>query len=100
MERMWRAMVALMTSIIEASAVDLPEPVGPVTSTKPCGRIVRSPITGGRFRLPRAGTDDGIALNTAPMTPRWRNALIRNRPKPFKPCEKSSSRFFSNFSFC
>ena len=40
--------VALISSIIAASVVDLPEPVGPVTSTKPRGLRVNSCTIGGR----------------------------------------------------
>jgi hypothetical protein len=36
-----------MRSIIEASVVDLPAPVGPVTSTSPCRRPVKRRITVG-----------------------------------------------------
>ena len=35
MVRMWQARWVLIWSIIAASVVDLPEPVGPVTSTRP-----------------------------------------------------------------
>ena len=42
----WR--VSLIRSSIAASVVDLPEPVGPVTSTKPRGFFVKSSSTGGR----------------------------------------------------
>src|SRR6266516_3490305 len=40
----------LMWLIIAASAVDLPDPVTPVTSTSPRGLIAISSSTGGRFR--------------------------------------------------
>ena len=40
---------ALTWLIIAASAVDLPEPVTPVTSTRPRGRSAISSSTGGRF---------------------------------------------------
>ncbi len=39
--------VRLISSIIAASEVDLPEPVGPVTSTKPRGRLAKSCTTAG-----------------------------------------------------
>ena len=42
----WRS--RLIRSIIAASVVDLPEPVGPVTSTNPRGFLVKSSSTGGR----------------------------------------------------
>ena len=40
---------SLMCWIIAASAVDLPEPVTPVTSTSPRGFIEISSSTGGRL---------------------------------------------------
>ena len=42
----WRS--RLILSIIAASVVDLPEPVGPVTSTRPRGRSASVATTGGR----------------------------------------------------
>ena len=41
----------LILSIIAASVVDLPLPVGPVTSTSPRGRSDSLPMTGGRPEL-------------------------------------------------
>ena len=41
-----------MCWIIDASAVDLPDPVMPVTSTSPRGRIAISSTTGGRLSSP------------------------------------------------
>ncbi len=43
----WQARVLLMWSIIAASVVDLPEPVGPVTSTRPARRSDSLRIEGG-----------------------------------------------------
>ena len=48
---MWHARSQLMASIIEASVVDLPEPVGPVTSTSPCGSCTSCLAIGGRPEL-------------------------------------------------
>ena len=48
MVRMWHARLALMWLIIAASVVDLPEPVGPVTSTSPRRRSARLRIDGGQ----------------------------------------------------
>ena len=45
---MWPCRSVLTTSTIEASVVDLPEPVGPVTTTNPRGNRARSATTGGR----------------------------------------------------
>ena len=61
--RMCSCRFLLISSIIAASDVDLPEPVGPVTSTKPRGFFMMSWITGGR---PSWSTDlisDGIRRN-------------------------------------
>ena len=46
--RMWSWRSLLILSIIAASVVDLPEPVGPVTSTRPRGRSASVASTGGR----------------------------------------------------
>ena len=46
--RMWHGRVELIASIIAASVVDLPEPVAPVTSTRPCGSRVRPRTTCGQ----------------------------------------------------
>ncbi len=45
---MWRRCSLLILSMIDASVVLLPEPVGPVTSTRPLGRFEMSEMTGGR----------------------------------------------------
>jgi hypothetical protein len=42
MVMMWSSRVRLISSITAASVVDLPEPVGPVTSTSPRGFDVNS----------------------------------------------------------
>src|SRR6516225_7266645 len=47
MVMMLRVVVRLMASIIAASVVDLPDPVRPVTSTRPRGENARSRTTGG-----------------------------------------------------
>ena len=49
MVMMWQARVWLMWSIIAASVVVLPEPVGPVTSTRPrCSSPAGAPRRAGR----------------------------------------------------
>ena len=60
----WRS--SLIRSIIAASVVDLPEPVGPVTSTKPRGFLVNSSSTGGRPSCSSAGISLGIRRKAAP----------------------------------
>ncbi len=47
MVMMWRGLVSLMTVSMLASVVVLPEPVGPVTRTRPRGRSSRSRTEGG-----------------------------------------------------
>jgi len=90
----------LILSIIEASVVDLLEPVGPVTSTRPRGFLQRSETTGGRPNASKVLISYGIERNTAPTAPFWLKRLARNRDIPFKPNEKSSSRFSSKRCFC
>ena len=48
---MWSVRVRLISSISEASVVDLPEPVGPVTSTRPRGFVVNSWSDAGQPEL-------------------------------------------------
>ena len=66
-------------SSIAASVVDLPEPVGPVTSTKPRGLRVKSSSTDGSPRSSSFGISDGIVRMTAPTDARWKNAFTRKR---------------------
>jgi len=54
-----------------ASVVDLPEPVGPVTSTSPRGRIAKSVNTFGAFRSDKLGTLLGMARNATDMPLIW-----------------------------
>ena len=64
--------VALISSIIDASEVDLPEPVGPVTSTKPRGFLQKSCTTAGSPRSSIGVMIDGIRRNAAPSEERWK----------------------------
>ena len=66
------ARVRLTRSISEASVVDLPWPVAPVTSTRPRLMRANSPTTGG---MPSSSSDmmcSGMARSTAPTEPRWK----------------------------
>ncbi len=72
----------LISSIIAASEVDLPEPVGPVTSTMPRGFLQNSCAIGGRPRSSIEMISAGIRRNAAPIEPRWKYALTRKRPWP------------------
>ena len=70
--RMWSSRSRLITSIIAASVVLLPEPVGPVTRTKPRGLRVNSRRTGGTPRSSSAGIPCGTRRNAAATEPRCR----------------------------
>ena len=59
----WR--VSLIRSSMAASVVDLPEPVGPVTSTKPRGFFVKSSSPGGRPSVESFGMSCGISRKAA-----------------------------------
>ena len=74
-----------------ASVVDLPEPVGPVTSTRPFMRFVKSVAIFGSPSFSSARISNGICRITIDTTPRCRNTLPRNRDSPLIPNEKSSS---------
>ena len=56
--------------IIAASVVDLPEPVGPVTSTRPSGMAVRSLMTCGSSSWSMVRIWMGMRRKTAPTVPR------------------------------
>ena len=56
--------------IIAASVVDLPEPVGPVTSTRPSGIWVSSLMATGSSSWSSVCTWIGMRRNTAPTVPR------------------------------
>jgi hypothetical protein len=71
--------VALTRSIMAASVVNLPEPVGPVTRTRPFSRSASVCMTSGR---PSSWNDRicvGMTRKTAPSPFRWLNTFTRNR---------------------
>ena len=61
MVRMWPLRSMLILSIIAARVVDLPLPVGPVTSTSPRGFSASLPMTGGRPSSSKGRTRSGIS---------------------------------------
>ena len=66
----------------DASDVDLPEPVGPVTEHDPA-RLGGKPAHDRRRPSCSIGTvSDGISRIAAPSVPRWKNVLTRKRPTP------------------
>ncbi len=79
---MWSWCSALITSIIAARVVLLPEPVGPVTRTKPRGFAVSSRSTCGTPSESSAGISCGTRRKAALTEPRWKKQLTRKRATP------------------
>ena len=71
----WR--VPLMRSSIAASVVDLPEPVGPVSNTRPFCRFVNSRTIGGRPSFSIGMISYGIWRIAIETTPRCRYTFAR-----------------------
>ena len=90
----WRCSV-LILSMIDASVVDLPEPVGPVTSTRPRGLLASSATTAAGRARRTIRILNGIARNAPATAPRCMKMLARKRDRFFTPNERSSSLFFS-----
>ena len=59
----------------------MPEPVGPVTRTRPRGRVVSSANTFGVFSSSSESTFDGMVRNAAAAPRCWLNALTRKRAR-------------------
>ena len=62
----------LTSSIIAASVVDLPEPVGPVTRTSPRGCIASSASERGRLSSSSVFSSSGMTRKAAPSASRWK----------------------------
>ena len=62
---MFAFLVLFISFIIEAIVVVFPDPVGPVTKTRPLCMSTASYNTGGRFNFSISGTILSILLNTA-----------------------------------
>ena len=77
---MWSARVEFTKSMSAARVVDLPEPVGPVTRTKPLSRSHRLVTTGGRPKASKVGVLEGIVLNTAEIPLRVLKMFTRKFP--------------------
>src|SRR6202051_492350 len=75
-----------------ASVVDLPDPVGPVTSTRPRGNMHRSRKIFGAASSSRLKMADGMLRNTAPAPRFWLKALTRKRASFGISNEKSVSK--------
>ncbi len=96
MVRMWPCIVALMRSIIAASVVDLPLPVGPVTRTRPRGFAASVLQISGSPRSSNEGIFAGMLRSTIEMEPRWRMMFTRKRATPETEYEQSKSPRSSN----
>ena len=88
--------VLLRWSIIDASEVDLPEPVDPTTSTSPRGVMMTSFSTCGRFSSSMLGMRLRMARMTMPTSPRCLNTLTRKRPASGRAMAMLSSSSRSN----
>ena len=65
--------------MIDASVVDLPEPVGPVTSTSPRGFFDSSVTTGGRPSSSKVRILKGMVRKAPATAPRCMKMLARKR---------------------
>ncbi|MNH41977.1 hypothetical protein D3C79_1035780 [compost metagenome] len=79
-----------------ARVVDLPEPVGPVTSTRPRGNSAILRNISGAPRSSRLSTVLGMVRNTAPEPRACWKALTRKRARLGTSKEKSTSKFSSS----
>jgi hypothetical protein len=90
----------LMDSISEARVVDLPEPVGPVTSTSPRGSSASLTTEGIRPISAGEGIFAGMTRSTAPTPLRCSWTFTRKRETPGRLSEVSSSWAASNLARC
>ncbi len=93
----WRSVLIL--SMIDASVVLFPEPVGPVTSTRPRGFFDSSEMMGGSPSSWKVRILKGMVRKAAATAPRCTKMLARKRESPFTPKERSSSFSSSNLCF-
>ena len=77
-----RCELLLISSTIAASVVLLPDPVGPVTRTRPLASWVSRFTAGGRFSSSSVGTLFGMTRNTAPRPCDWTKMFTRKRATP------------------
>ena len=89
--------VSFIWSIMEASEVDLPDPVGPVTSINPLICRVMSCATAGKPRSSILGISVSILRSTAAWPVEEWNRLTRNRKSPMT-IARSNSRSRSKFA--
>ena len=80
MVRMCARVVSLIWRMIAASVDDFPDPVTPVTSTRPRSYSAIDLTTGGSPSDSTVGTSKGMARSTSAKLPFWRKMLTRKRP--------------------
>ena len=71
-----------MRSMRAATVVVLPDPGGPVTSTRPFSSSAKRSTCGGSPRSSRSGISGGTRRTTIASEPRWRWIATRKRPSP------------------
>src|SRR5579883_3409981 len=86
--------------MMAASVVDFPEPVGPVTSTRPLGLFAKSETTAGKPSSSELRILKGIVRNAPATAPRCMYTFARKRDSPLTPKERSSSLCFSKCARC
>jgi hypothetical protein len=97
---MWSWRVRLISSMIAASVVDFPEPVGPVTRTSPRGLSTNDLRMPGR---PSSSSDlrsAGMSRKAAPRLWRWKKTFTRKRASPGIEYEMSICRLTSKCFCC
>ena len=100
MVRMCSERVSLMRAMMEARVVDLPDPVGPVSSTRPRGSRASHSATGGSPSSSKVGMSEGIIRRASAISPFWWNALPRSRARSCQVSEKSTSWCSSRMASC
>ncbi len=91
MVRMCAALVSLILSMMDANVVDLPDPVGPVTKTKPRGCSETHVAAAGRPRSSKFGILAGITRRASAVCPRCVKILPRIRARSSHEKAKSTS---------
>ncbi len=77
--------------MMEARVVDFPEPVGPVTRTRPRGSLASHSAIGGSPSSSKLGMSDGIIRRASASSPLWWKALPRSLALSCQVREKSTS---------
>src|SRR5439155_14591592 len=97
---MLRVVVELIASIIDASMVDLPDPLRPVTRSRPRGENANSRTTAGSISSSMVGTSTGTWRSASAGVLRCMKMLARNRASPETPNAKSISLWVEKYRRC